>query len=130
MGESPRGDASCLEDDSLDWSGDIALLEPSFEELHSDDVTVGVAPKIEHIDTICMKLFVSVPILSPLLSTTPYHLHAFHESLVNIRGHNPSFDPCCACLEEMSRKIEWTTFFDYSFDFSMEFDKCKRALIA
>jgi len=28
----------------------------------------------------------------------------------------------------MPRKIEWTTFFDYSLDFSMAFDKCKRTL--
>jgi len=28
----------------------------------------------------------------------------------------------------MPRKIKWTTFFDHIFDFSMAFDKCKRAL--
>jgi len=28
----------------------------------------------------------------------------------------------------MPKKIEWTTFFDYYFDFSTVFDKCKRAL--
>jgi len=32
MGESLGGDVRCVEDDSLDWSGDIAFLEPSFEE--------------------------------------------------------------------------------------------------
>ena len=38
MGESLRGDASYVDDDSLDWLGDIALLEPSFEEYYSDDM--------------------------------------------------------------------------------------------
>jgi len=37
-------------------------------------------------------------------------------------------DPYCTYLEDMPRKIEWTTFFDYYFDFSMAFDKFKRAL--
>jgi len=63
-----------------------------------------------------------------MLPTNPSHLHAFHEPLGDIRGYNPSFDPYCAYIEEMPRKVEWTSFFDYSFDFSMEFDKCKREL--
>ena len=52
MGEFLRGDASCVMDDSLDWLGDIALLEPSFEEYYGDDVRVSAATSIEHIDCI------------------------------------------------------------------------------
>jgi len=55
-------------------------------------------------------------------------LHAFHESLGDIRGYNPSFDPYCAYLEDMPRKIMWSPFFDHTFDFSMAFDEFKRPL--
>ena len=128
MGESPRGGASFVEDDLLDWLGDIALLEPSYQDLYSDDVRVSAAPSIEHIDPICTKPLDLTPISSPFLSTTPSPLHAFHESLGDIRGYNPSLDPYCAYLDDMPRKIEWTTFFDNDFDFSMAFDEFKRAL--
>ena len=33
IGESPMGDASCIEDDSFDWSGRIALLEPPLRSI-------------------------------------------------------------------------------------------------
>ena len=86
MGESLRGDATCIEDDSLEWSDDIALLEPSFEEYYSDDVRVGAAPSIEHIDPICIRPLDLTPISSPFLPTIFSHLHAFHESLGDIRA--------------------------------------------
>ena len=91
---------------------------------------VGVTPSIEHIDPIYTKSFDLVPISSSLLPTTPSYLQAFDESLGNIRGYNPAFDLYCAraYLEEIPRKIEWTTFFDYCFNFSTKFDKCKSAL--
>ena len=89
---------------------------------------VGAAPSIEHIDPICTKPLDLTPISFPLLHTTPSHLHAFHESLGDFRGYNPSLDPYYAHLEDMPSNIEWTTFFDYYFDFSMTFDKFKREL--
>jgi len=52
MDDSPGSDVSYVEDDSLDWFGDIELLEPPFEEFYGDDVRVGVAPSIENIDPI------------------------------------------------------------------------------
>jgi len=55
-------------------------------------------------------------------------VHAFHESLGDIRGYNPFFDPYCAYLEAVLRKIRWSTFFDHNFDFSMAFDEFKRPL--
>ena len=67
-------------------------------------------------------------ISSPLLSTMPFHLHAFHESLSDISGFYPSFDPYWAYLEDLPRKVMWNNFFNHSFDFSMAFDKFKRAL--
>jgi len=91
-------------------------------------LVVGAAPSIDHIDPICTEPLDLTPISSPLFPTTPSYLHAFHESLGDIRGYNPSLDPYCAYLEHMPKKIEWTTFFDYYFDFFMAFDKFKRAL--
>ena len=87
------------------------------------------APSIEHIDFICTTSLDLAPISSPSLSTTPSHLHAFHESLGDIRGCTPSFDPYCVYLKDMPRKIVWGTFFDHVFNFSIAFDKCKRAMI-
>ena len=75
MGESLRGDASYVEDDLRDWSDGMTLLEPSFEKYYSDDVRVGVVPSIEHIDPFCTESLDLIPISSPLLSTTPSHLH-------------------------------------------------------
>ena len=47
-------------------------------------------------------------------------------SLGDIRGYNLSFDPYCAYLEGVPRKMMWSTFFDHTFDFSMAFGKFKR----
>jgi len=85
-------------------------------------------PSIMHIDPICSELFDSTPISSPLPPTTPSYMHTFHESLGDIRGYSPSVDPYCAYLEDVPRKIMWSTFFDHTFDFSMVFGKFKRPL--
>ena len=55
-------------------------------------------------------------------------MHAFHESLGDIRGYYLSFDPYCAYIENVPRKIIWSTFFDHTFDFSMAFNEFKRPL--
>jgi len=55
-------------------------------------------------------------------------MHAYHESLGDIGGYSPSFDPCCAYLEDVLRKIMWSTFFDHTFDFSTVFGKFERPL--
>jgi len=127
IGESLRGYANCVGDDLFHWSGEIGLLESSFEELYSDDVRAGAAPSIEYISPVCTESLNLVSISFPFLPTSPSHLHAFREFVGNIRGYNTSFTPYCAYLEEMPRKIDYTTFFDYSLYFSMAFDKCKRA---
>jgi len=106
MGESPTGGASSIEGDSLDWSRDIKVLELSFEELYSDDVRVGAAPSIEHIEPICTKSFDLTPYFIHFIPTTPSHLHAFHESLDDTRGYNPYSNPYCAHQEDKPRKIE------------------------
>jgi len=110
------GDASSIEDVLLSWSRGLTLVEPYLEEAHveelSDDcLVVGAAPSIEHIDPICTEPLDLTTISSPLLLTTPSRLHAFYESLCDIRGHNPSLNPYYAYIEDMPRKIEWTTFF-------------------
>ena len=104
------------------------LKEAPFEELCDDSLVIGAAPSIDHISPICTDPLELTPISSPLLSTTPSHLHAFYEFLGDIRGYNPSLDPYCAYLEDVPRKITWNTFFDHDFDFSMTFDEFKRAL--
>ena len=55
-------------------------------------------------------------------------MHAFCESLGEIRGYYPPFDPYCPYLEDVPRKIMWNPFFDHAFDFSMAFDEFKRPL--
>ena len=52
-----------------------------------------------------------------------------HMSLGYLRGHDPSIDPYYVCLEDLPRKVMWTTFFNPSYDFSMGFEKAKRILI-
>jgi len=101
------------------------LKEAPFAEF-CGDIELGCdTPSIEHIDPICSKLFDSTPVSSPLLPTTSSHLHAYHESLGDITGYNPSFDPYCAYLEDVPRRIMWSSFFD---DLSMAFNEFKRPL--
>jgi len=64
--------------------------------LCDDSLVVGDAPNIEYIDPICIEPLDLILISSPLFPTSPSHLHAFHESLGDISGYNPSFDPYCA----------------------------------
>ena len=106
------------------------LEEASFEELCDDSLVVGAAPSIDHINPICSEPLDLTPISSPLLPTTSSHLHAFHESLRDTRGCNPSLDPCRAYPEDVPRKIMWSTFFDHNFDFSIAFDKFKRTPVS
>ena len=47
-------------------------------------------------------------------------------SLGYFRRYDPSIDPYYVCLEDLSRKITWTTFFNSSYDFSKAIDKVKR----
>ena len=104
------------------------LEEALFEKLCDDSLVVGAAPSIEQIDPIYTEPLDLTPILSPLLPSNPSFWHAFHESLGDISGFHPSFDPYCAYLEDVPRKIVWSTFFDYDFDFFMAFYEFKRAL--
>jgi len=120
MDEPSRGDVSPIEDDSLGWLKELTLVQPYLEEApfeFCDDVVMSrAAPSIGHIDSICTKLLDSMPVLSPLLPATPSHIRAFHESLGDIRGCHPSFDPYCEYLEDELRNT-WSTFFDHALDF-------------
>jgi len=133
MGEISKGDVSVLEDDSLSWpkelpSGAPHLKEAPFTEF-CGDIKVGCdIPSIEHTDPICSELFDLTPISSPLPATNPSYIRAFDESLGDIRGYNLSSDAYCAYLEDVPRKIMWSTFFDHTFLFSMVFDKFTRPL--
>jgi len=44
-------------------------------------------------------------------------------------GYDASLDPYCIFLEDLPRKIIWSTFFNPSYDFSKAFDKVKRTLV-
>ena len=93
------------------------LEEATFVEFCGDIMMGSDTPSIEHIDPICSELFDSTPISSPLLPTTPSHLQEYHESMCDIKGYNPSFDPYCAYLEDVPRKIMCSPFFKHAFGF-------------
>ena len=106
MGQTSRGDVSVLEDTSLLRLKELTLVAPHLEEAlfveFCGDLVMGRdAPSIEHADPSCSELFNSTSTSSLLLPTTPSHLHAYHESLGDIRGYSPSFDPYCAYLENV-----------------------------
>jgi len=75
---------------------ELTLVEPYLEEFCGDVVMGGAASSIWHIKPIYTKPLDSMPISSPLLTTTPSYAHAFLEFLGDIRGYSPSFDPYCA----------------------------------
>jgi len=104
------------------------LEEAPFEELCGDIMMVSTTSSIGLIDPICNEPLDLTPTLSLLLPTTSSHLHAYYESLDDISGYNPSFDPYSANLEDVARKFTWSTFFDHTFDFSMAFDEFERPL--
>jgi len=133
MGETSRGDVSVLEDASLLKSKEFTLVDPHLEEApfveFCGDLVMGIdTPSIEHIDPICHEPLDLTPTSSSLRPITPFPVHAFPESLGDIRGYNSSLDPYCAYLEDAPRKITWSTFFDNTFDFSMAFNNFMRPL--
>jgi len=133
MDEIFRGDISVLEDTSFLRSKELTLVEPHLEEAPLEelcgDIVMGTdTPSIGPTDPIGNEPLHLTSTSSPLPPTTPSHLHAFHESIGDIKGYNPSLDPYCAYLEDVPRKIMWSTFFDHTFDFSMAFDEFKRPL--
>ena len=50
-------------------------------------------------------------------------------SLGRLRGHDPSIGSYSLYLEDLPRKVIWTTFSTPSYDFRKAFDKIKRILI-
>ena len=72
------------------------LEEAPFAEFCGDVVMGSDTLSVEHTNPICNEPFDLNPTSYPLFSTTPSHLHAFHESLDDIRGYNPFFASYCA----------------------------------
>ena len=104
------------------------MVEPYPNEFH-DDVEMGRAThSMGLIGSICTELLDSMPISYPCLPILPSPLRAFHKSLGDIRRPHPLFDSYCTYLEDVPRKITWSTFFARAFDFSIVFDEFKRAL--
>ena len=88
---------------------ELTLTEPYlakvlFDESCGDDVMV-TAPSTGYVNSIPTKPLPLTPVSSALLPSTHSHLHASHESLGDIRGSHPSFDPYCAHPKDMTRKI-------------------------
>jgi len=50
-------------------------------------------------------------------------------SLDYFKGYDPLIDPYCVCLEDLFRKVIWTTFFNPSYDFFMGSNKVKRIFV-
>ena len=119
VGETSGSDVRTLEDASLFRSKEPALVEPHLEELCGDLVMGTDTPSPGPTAPISNEPLDLYPMSSPLPSTTPSHLHAFHESLGDIRGYHPSLNPYCAYLVDVLRKITWRTFFTNIFDFSL-----------
>jgi len=122
MSEPYKGDVTVLEDDFPTRLKEPILVESHleeapFDELYDDSLVVGATASFDHIDPICTEPLESTPISSPVLPSDPSHLHAFHESLGDIRGYNPFLDPYCVYLEDLPRKVIWNTSFNHAFDF-------------
>ena len=133
MDEVSRVDASDIEDVLLGWLKELTLVESylkeaPFEEFCGDIVIGSATPSIVYIDPICTKPLKSTSISFPLFPTTPSYVHAFHESLGDIKGSHPSFDPHYTYVYDMPRKIMWSPFFDNGFDLSMALGRFKRPL--
>jgi len=133
MGEPSGGDVSVLEDASLLRSKELTFVEPHLEdapleELCGDLMMETYTPSIGPTNPIGKEPLDLTPTPSTLPPTSPSHLHAFHESLGDIKGYNPSLDSHCAYLEDVPRKSTWSTFFDHTVDLSMVFDEFKRPL--
>ena len=133
VGETSGGDVRTLADVSLSRSKEFKLVAPHLEEapfvelygdlvMGTDTRSTGTTDPIgnEHLDL--------TPASSLLPSTNPSHAHAFHESLGDISGYDPSFDPDCANLEDVPRKITQSPFFTNIFDFSVAFGVFTRPL--
>ena len=84
MGETSGSDVRTPEDASLFRSKELALVEPHLEELCGDLVMGTDTPSPGPTDPIGNKPLDLYPISSPLPPTTPFHVHAFPESLGNI----------------------------------------------
>jgi len=89
-----------------------------------------------------LEYYIDVPISNPMFCNTIvdlcYAVNIFsvlganvdcYVSLGYTRGYDFSIDSYCVCLENLPRKVMWTTFFNSSYDFFKGFDKVKRILI-
>jgi len=81
------------------------LEEAPFEEFCDDIVMASDTSSIGHTIHICTEPLDSTPISSILLPTTPFYVHAFHESQGDSRGYYPVVDPYYAYIGEVPRKI-------------------------
>ena len=104
------GYASFIEDISLSWLGELTLVNPYLDEApleeFSDDVEMGSATSsMGLINSIYTEPLDSTPISSPFFPITPSYVYGFRESQGDIRGSHPLFDPYCAYLEDVPRKI-------------------------
>ena len=134
-----------LDETPLEGSRDVFMHEES-PSLGCNNVLPNPLDH-SHVSPICSlpspstKYYIDAPISNPMIFDANvdlgYEDNMFsmlggnvddYVSLGYFRGYDPSIDPYCVCLEDLSRKITWTTFFNPSYDFSKAIDKVKRIL--
>jgi len=101
-----------------------------------------------HVFSLCSPTFPSLeyyfdaPIYNPMICDAIMNLgsednmfNALGGNVINFlslgyfSGYDASLNPYCIYLVDEPRKIMWTNFFDFSFDFSMNFALLKRSII-
>jgi len=135
-----------LVDTPLEGCGDVFLHKGSPSLAY--DKVIPNSLEHSHVFTFCSPLLFApeldfdVPIDN--FEICDYNVHLGHEdnmfhmlgenvdhveSLGNFSGYDAALDPYCMNLVETPRKIMWTPFFTFSFDFSMAFALLTRVLI-
>jgi len=109
---------------NLPWLSDILR-----RLLSRSNVMVSAPLSIVYINSIRTKPLDLTPTSSPLLCITPSYLRASYESRGNIRGSYPLLDPHYTYLDDVPRKMMWSTFFNHTFDFSIAIVEFKRPII-
>jgi len=97
MGETSRGDVSVLEDASLLRSKELTLVESHLEEAPLEELCADLVMGIDTLSIGCTNPIGNEPLdltptSPPLPPTIPSYLHAFYESLGDIKGYNPSLN--------------------------------------
>jgi len=133
-----------LDKTPLEGSRDVFMHEES-PSLGFDDSVILNPLDHSYVSPMCSllspspKYYIDMPVENPMIVDANvdlgYEVNMFDMLGGNINnfvsldcfsGFNASFDPYYIYLEDLPRKITWTTLFNHSYDFSMAIDKVKR----